>query len=289
MKACALIAASLVLLPVSRGEAQSVPASAAIEITYADPANPLHRNLHDVLRQHEALEKVQAILSPFRLPRTVAMKVQGCNGEVEAWYENAAITVCYEYLEEVWRSAPNDGSSTGIDRIDAIVGPLVDVFLHEFGHALFDVLAIPVLGREEDAADQVAAFLMLQFQPEEARRLIRGTAHLYRTWVRQGPWFNRTKTFADVHGTPAQRFYNLLCIAYGADPELFRDTVEQEHLPRERAENCADEYRQVAYAVQQLIRPHVDEAAAKQVLSRRWLPGATPALPSSRLGVPAKR
>jgi hypothetical protein len=165
---------------------------AAIEITYAEPVNPLHRNLHDVLRQHEALEKVQAILSPFRLPRTVAMRVQGCNGEAEAWYENAAITVCYEYLDEVWRSAPNDRASTGIDRIDAIVGPLVDVFLHEFGHALFDLLAIPVLGREEDAADQVAAFLMLQFQREEARRLIRGTAHLYRTWVRQGPWFNRT-------------------------------------------------------------------------------------------------
>jgi hypothetical protein len=27
----------------------------------------------------------------------------------------------------------------------------------------------------------------------------------------------------DVHGTPAQRFYNLLCIAYGADAQLFGD------------------------------------------------------------------
>jgi len=28
-----------------------------------------------------------------------------------------------------------------------------DLFLHELGHAVFDLLKIPVLGREEDAAD----------------------------------------------------------------------------------------------------------------------------------------
>ncbi len=289
MKVRAYLAACLLLVPASWGDALSTPARAAVEIAYVEPVDPLHQNLHDVLREHRALEQVQAVLSPFRLPRPVAMRIRGCNGHAEAWYHNAAITVCYEYLQDVWQSAPGEGASTGLSRIDAIVGPLVDVFLHEFSHALFDLLAIPVLGREEDAADQVAAFLMLQFHREEAGRLVRGTAHLYRTWMRHGSWFNRNSSFADVHGTPAQRLYNLLCIAYGADPELFRELVEEEQLPRDRRDGCADEYRQVAYAFQQLIRPHVDEEAAKQVLSRRWLPAAEPALPSTRHDGPAKQ
>ena len=45
-------------------------------------------------------------------------------------------------------------------------------------------------------------------------------------------------TFVDEHGTPAQRLYNLLCIAYGSDKELFADVVEKGYLPKERAE-CA--------------------------------------------------
>ncbi len=57
---------------------------------------------------------------------------------------------------------------------------------------------------------------------------------------------------------PAQRLFNLLCIAYGFDKVLFADAVEQRWLPKERAESCADEYRQVDFAYRTLIAPHVD-------------------------------
>ena len=51
---------------------------------------------------------------------------------------------------------------------------LVATFLHEAGHALFDLLEVPLLGREEDAADQLAAYYVLQFPKEIKRRLILG-------------------------------------------------------------------------------------------------------------------
>jgi hypothetical protein len=77
--------------------------------------------------------------------------------------------------------------------------------------------------------------------------------------------------FADMHGTPAQRFYNVLCIAYGADKQLFGDIVEKGYLPKDRAKDCKDEYQQVAYAYEKLIGPHVDRARAKKVFDKRWL------------------
>ena len=60
------------------------------------------------------------------------------------------------YLDELWRHIPKQTIAVGIAPIDTIVGPFVDTSLHEFAHALFDMLQLPVLGRLEDAADQVS-------------------------------------------------------------------------------------------------------------------------------------
>ena len=81
--------------------------------------------------------------------------------------------------------------------------------------------------------------------------------------------------FSDVHGAPAQRFYNMLCLAYGADPVLLAEFVEKdsiEYLPKGRARNCKREYEQVTFAFNESIRPHLDEQLEKQVLDRTWLP-----------------
>jgi Putative metallopeptidase len=78
---------------------------------------------------------------------------------------------------------------------------------------------------------------------------------------------------ADVHGLAGQRFYNLLCIAYGAEPRLFTDLVEKQHLPESRAKECADEYGQIAYAVKTLLDRYVDESAREKVYAQNWVGG----------------
>ena len=40
-------------------------------------------------------------------------------------------------------------------------------------HAIFDYHKIPLLGREEDAADQLAAYVLLNLETEDAVRLIK--------------------------------------------------------------------------------------------------------------------
>jgi hypothetical protein len=72
----------------------------------------------------------------------------------------------------------------------------------------------------------------------------------------------RHVTYADEHGTPAQRLYNLLCIAYGSDKELFADVVKVGYLPSDRADMCEDEYKQVDFAYRQLIAPLIDPDSA---------------------------
>jgi hypothetical protein len=208
---------------------------------------------------------------PFRLPRRLLLKAQGCDGVSNAWYDDGVITVCYEYLDWVWRSAPEQTTPSGVAPIDAMAGSVLQIILHEAGHAVFDLLNIPIFGREEDDADQFAAFITLQAGREDARRLMEGAAYQYSSGVQSENQTFATKSFADEHGTMAQRFYNILCLAYGADEELFKDTVAKGYLPKERAEGCSDEYAQVAYAFKTLIGPYIDPELAAN-FHKSWLP-----------------
>jgi Putative metallopeptidase len=240
-----------------------------IQISYVPPKNSAHETIFQLLKERRTLEKFKGLLSALRLPRALLLKVEGCNGESNAWYEDDAVTVCYEYLEDILRNAPKETTPAGVTRTDAIMGPTLEVFLHEVGHAVFDYLSVPVLGREEDAADQFAAYVLLQFAESDARRLIYGVGYSYN--IDASKPSTKKNPFADEHGLPAQRFYNVLCMAYGSDSKLFADLVEKGYLPSERAEGCADEYEQVIKALNKLIGPYIDQTRAKQVRAKQWL------------------
>jgi hypothetical protein len=241
-----------------------------IQFSYVPPKNAAHEAIYRLLKERQVLERFKEFLSPLRLPRVLVLRTEGCDGEVNAWYEDDAITVCYEYLDDILRNAPQETTPAGVTRLDAIVGPTLETFLHEIGHAFFDYHGVPILGREEDAADQLAAYILLQFENRrDVRRLIAGVAYAYN---REASLPSLKKNpFADEHGLPAQRFYNVLCMAYGADAKLFADVVANEKLPKERAEGCEHEYTQVEHAMKKLIRPYIDQTLAKQVRAKRWL------------------
>jgi hypothetical protein len=250
-----------------------LPAALAAEhhhvaIAYLAPKDPAQREIYEKLKQRRVLEDLREVLSPFDLPHTLTLRLKGCDGVENAWYddEDHSVTVCYEYVARVARDAPRETTPAGVTPQDAIVGPTAEVFLHEFAHALFDLLKIPVLGREEDAADMVAAYTLLQFGPQFARSAIGGIAYMYARQANDKPM--NTETAAEVHPFTQQRFYSLLCLAYGADPKTFGDVVEKGYLPKDRAENCVYEYRQVDYAVRTLLWPHMDPAQRAKVRAR---------------------
>ena len=112
---------------------------------------------------------------------------------------------------------------------------------------------------------------MLRFEKEEARRLILGSAYQYKGDLLSPTVTMAQQRFADEHGTPAQRFYNLLCMAYGADPKLFFDVVDKNFLPADRAVGCEREYAQISHAFTTLLAPHIDGRLARK-LHKRWLP-----------------
>ena len=238
-----------------------------IVIGYEPVTNSNYQGVADRLRARGVLEDLKQFLAPLRLPRTLEVKTKQC-GATNSWYEpHGGVSICYEFVDWMERLAPIENLPIGISRQDAVVGPFVQVLFHELGHAVFDLLQVPIFGREEDAADQAAGFIMLQFGKEVARKTLPGAAYFWQAGSTD--WSHLL--FADVHGNPVQRSYNYLCMAYGGDQETFKDLVDQGLLPKSRALSCPHEFQQLRNAFVKTIYPHIDPDLLKVVQSRQWL------------------
>jgi uncharacterized membrane protein len=238
-----------------------------IDLAYLPPKSPIYLPMVDRLKSVGILEQLVEFLSPLRLPHKLVLVTMEC-GEANAFYSSStrSIRLCYEYVAAAERMAPKQDERSEFNFEDVLVGSLVGTMLHEGGHAVFDMLDVPVFGREEDAADAMATFLALQFNRQVAEVLIRGLAYKYKVWFGFG-----SPIFADEHGTGLQRYYNALCIAYGGSKSQFQDLISSSDFPRERLANCEDEYQVVKAAFERTIMPFVNRGMMEAVQNRPWL------------------
>jgi hypothetical protein len=252
------------ILPIP-AKSQGFP-EGSIDIAYIAPTNPAFRTLYETLKSRQVLEELRLFLSPLRLPHNILVRTDEC-GTFRVPYESGhPVDICYEYVAQLVSLANAREPSTGISREDAIVGAFAQLVLHEVSLALFDVLQIPIWGREEDAADKLTAFLLSQLGKDASIKLLGGAVWLFdasdRTWT--------GSDFASETSPEAQRFYNYLCIAYGGDPDRFKELVRDTLLKTRRAENCTNEYQELSYAVRKIILPHIDPNRLNNVQSMQW-------------------
>jgi hypothetical protein len=245
-----------------------------IEISYVQPKQTAFQPIYERLRARRVLETLRAFLSPLNLPRKFSVKLDQCNALTVPYNpKTAAVTICYEYVALIERYAPDGAVFVGngqLTRADALTGAFVELVLHESAHAVFDILQVPIWGREEDAADKVAALLMLNFGTDVAWKTLVGTA-----WFLSQVGATGIGTdFYYIRSIEGQRFFNFLCIAYGSDPTTFAFLVRNNNLPKDRAQGCVGaggEYDKLLFAFNKAIMPYVDRKLMDQVRSINWL------------------
>lgn len=246
---------------------------------YVEPKNPAHRELYEMLKASRLLEKFQEFFSPIKLPERIVLRTADCDGVANAYFFNDEIKVCYEYFKFMMRHSPKM-EREGLSPKDALIGPTVEVFLHEVGHAMLQLLDIPFFGREEDAADYIAAFIMLQFCGNDSRRLILGASFISGSEAMEEEGkAPQLVSLADVHSLPAVRHFNRWCMAYGYNKELFADALTMGKLPPHRARNCRYEYIRNEMAYNELVRPYIDGDMLKVIHSRSWFNFESPVPP----------
>lgn len=138
------------------------------------------------------------------------------------------------------------------DEADFVANEAIATFYHELGHGLIDVLQIPVLGKEEDAADTLSVILMNDiWQEDAASAILTSDAQVYA--LRAAGSEADESTFADVHSLDIQRYYSVVCLFYGANPQARHDLAVSLELPAEKLDSCPGDYEAAAGAWAQVL------------------------------------
>lgn len=278
--ACAFAWLPLCAAPAGAQDETSNVGNPSLVFEYYEPRDPAFLPLYQKLQTRELLEDLGRFLAPIKWPKKLRLIMKECppprNDPPEmselVFYNGTEYTlnVCYQLFAFLGKLEPLAALATPQQ---AVVGGLVDGVLHEAGRAMFDMLQIPVLGSEEDAADQIAGFLALQFGDETAETVIRGSYAVWDSYRAAAQSKMKPYEEAGKASLAPQRAYNLLCIAFGRDQAAFQDLVKVAELPATRAASCPDEYRQVASAFQVTVidKGYVDMDRMQKITSMTWI------------------
>jgi hypothetical protein len=148
----------------------------------------------------------------------------------------------------------SDGRRIAVTRF--VAGNLLFVLLHELGHALITELGLPVLGREEDAADSFAAITMLGMKNAFSERVLVDAA---RGWFLSDAAERRAGApvaYYDAHSLSRQRAYQLVCYLAGSDPPRFAALADETGLPAERRASCVADFSNAEWSWAKVLVPH---------------------------------
>jgi hypothetical protein len=147
-------------------------------------------------------------------------------------------------LAIIFAMLPGLAQAEGVDHEDYVASNILAIFYHEMGHALIDIMGLPIFGQEEDAAD-VLSILMIHdfFDEENAVQMAYDTADNFLADAERSD----EVAYWDTHGPDLQRYYTTVCLFVGGNFDERVDIAEDLGLPEERLDWCAEEF-DLAYA-----------------------------------------
>lgn len=150
---------------------------------------------------------------------------------------------------------PDDVEET----LDFMTGNALSILFHETGHMLISELELPVLGREEDAVDNLATVLLLEWDEEESNQALIDSADAWFFTDLEQSEQDAEPVYYGEHGLNQQRAYQTVCLMVGGKPDLFADYANEVELPKDRQESCQRDFKQARTSWFDLLSDHVLE------------------------------
>lgn len=182
-------------------------------------------------------------------------------------------------LSASWNAAQAQANdSSGPSRtIQFVVGNVEYLLVHEIAHFVITEKDIPVIGPLEYAADYVATLALIREEPldveqaDRAQRFLLATAAAFAEAWRTGSASGAEVPYYGAHALSIQRYYQIVCLLYGSNPDGFGALAQSAELPPERARDCVEEYRIANRAMDWLLatygrKPDDPEGAAIEIV-----------------------
>ncbi len=229
--------------------------------TYEEATSPQAVTGRDLIQNDHLLEDLaDSINESLKLPYDIPLVGKECGTANAYWSrDDKSVTICYEDAADaldIYTKAGDD------DPAASAINSEMATFFHETGHMVIDLYDLPVTGREEDVADQLAAYILLAPGPDgktdpESVQAVKDFAREFKGYDEQKGGEIDEGALADVHSLDLTRMYNLECWVYGSDPVANADLVNDGLLPEDRADGCEDEYTKLSNSWGTLLAPYL--------------------------------
>jgi len=141
--------------------------------------------------------------------------------------------------------------------VEFVAGNLLFAVLHEMGHAHIQEMGLPVLGREEDAADSYAVTTLLRAGTDVSHDVLIYAAEGWFLGAIRDQKENIPLAFYDEHGMDKQRAYEIICLMVGSDPDKFSDLANMAKMPEDRQGSCAGDYSNATWSWETVLKTHL--------------------------------
>ena len=143
------------------------------------------------------------------------------------------------------------------DRLEFIVGNVIFATMHEVGHMVITEMGLPVLGREEDAADAFAVIAGLKINNDVSDSILIQSARGWFMSDRRAKKQGAALVFYDEHGLDQQRAYNIVCLMVGGNPAKFSKAADLTKMPEERQGTCQSDFSNASWSWDKALAPHI--------------------------------
>jgi len=201
-------------------------------------------HIHRLKAEDFLPDMLQFINDSVPFAETVTLRMGADDGPLFDPQTNE-IWVPIEFLTEIDERFVDANLATSVKQRDnAVEDVFMHTLLHEVAHAIIAQFNIPSLGKEEDAADNLATVLLLEYV-EDGDLIALNAADMFALEDQD------TDTLEDAdfwgeHSLDIQRYYSTICYVYGARPDDNEELVESGELSADKADQCIDEYAQIS-------------------------------------------
>ena len=166
------------------------------------------------------------------------------------------IIIPYAFLDEIQErfTLAKYEKTSGLKLDEIVIDAVMHTLFHELAHAFIAQYDLPVLGREEDAADGLASIFLIEYF-EQGQEIVLTAADLFdlesqdiETLEKQDYW--------GEHSLDIQRYYSSMCNVYGSAPKAYAHIKKEQGFSAEKAENCITDYDILLHSWLTLLKPY---------------------------------
>jgi len=225
-----------------------------VQVRYSSPSGKKEKEVKEWLIKNKVIEDlVDTVNQEIKIEKELLVVVGG-GDSVHYNPQDREIIITYDFVIEVRERFKGEYKKEWeVYAKDAIE----HTFYHELGHALVDLLNIPVLGKEEDAVDDFG-IIMLIFTTEDGEERAISAAELFFLEGLEVEEFS-SEDLMDEHSLDDQRGYRSLSLVYGSNPEKHENIAKDLKMDEDMRLMSQEMFEQQSINWLRLLEPHLKD------------------------------